>query len=88
MAFNCVPCTFAQRKAMHNNENDMMNVFRNSIHHCKYIVLLPGEFIVFRQYFPHTDTPHQGVGYLRWNARIFMYWDLKGKFILKLYPIK
>ena len=83
MAFNCVPCTFAQSKAMHNNDNDMMNVFGNTIYPAEYIVLLPGEFIVFRQ-----DLPHQGVGYLLWNARIFMYWDLKGKFILKLLPVK
>jgi hypothetical protein len=59
-----------------NDREDRINYIGNEKYPCMYIVLLPGEFIVFRQ-----DLPHQGVGYLMKNARIFMYWDLKGKLI-------
>jgi hypothetical protein len=78
MAFNCIPCTLKQSKEMRFNKNEhQINKVGNKIYKCMYIVLQPGEFIVFRQ-----DLPHQGVGYKYRNARFLMNWDLKGKYVL------
>ena len=79
MSFNCIPCSVEQSRQMifiTKNENSINKFPDNTLLICKYITLEPGEGIVFRQ-----DLPHQGVAYKKRNARLFMYWDLKGNSI-------
>jgi hypothetical protein len=74
MQFNCIPCLLEKSKEMMFKGNKkQINRIGNKVFPHRYIDLEPGKFIVFRQ-----DLPHQGVGYLLTNARMFMYWDLKG----------
>ena len=82
MELHLIPCSLEQSKAMRLNPspNNPINRFGAKVIQSKYVRLEPGEFIVFRQ-----DLPHQGVGYLKTNTRMFMYWDLKGlKFLLNI----
>jgi hypothetical protein len=65
---------------MFNGNKTQINRKGNKVLPNTYIDLVPGEFIVFRQ-----DLPHQGVGYLLTNARIFMYWDLKGNVFCSMF---
>ena len=53
MAFNCIPCSLAESKAMSENDReDQINFIHNRRLPCMYISLQPGEFIVFRQDLP------------------------------------